>query len=128
MIIARHMSMWHLTFQDDGLPIAVSRADGSKEVPPPGLVRYIELARGAWTLEPATKPLGLEGVEWPKPCVWTAVTGCAGTMSYVEHVKQPIVMAETGEITHPPGWQCDTCGSDDVNGFSTLSWEWQEPG
>ena len=121
------MSMWLLTFQDDGLPIAVGRNDGVKEVPPPGLVRYIELARGAWTLEPATKPLGVEGVEWPKPCVWRAVTGCAGAMLYVEHVKKPIILAKTGEITYPAGWQCDTCGSEEVDGFSTLTREWRDP-
>jgi hypothetical protein len=53
------MSTWLLTFQEDGLPIAVRRDDGVSERPPPGLVGYVELAHGAWTLEPATKPLGI---------------------------------------------------------------------
>jgi len=119
------MTTWHLIFQEDQLPISVGRADGVQQAPPPGLVRYIELAHGAWTLEPATKPIGMEGVEWPKPCVWTAVTGCTGAMSYVEHVKKPIVMA--GEVIHPAGWQCDSCGCEEVSGFSTLTLEWDEP-
>ena len=121
------MCMWLLTFQDDGLPIAVGKNDGAREIPPPGLVQYIELARGAWTIEPAAKPLGVEGGEQPKPCVWRAVTGCAGAMPYVEHVKKPIILAQIREITHPAGWQCDTCGCEEVDGFSSLTWEWREP-
>jgi hypothetical protein len=45
-------------------------------------------------------------------------------MVYVEHVKKPIIMA--GEIAHPAGWQCETCGAEEINGFSSLVTEWRE--
>ena len=115
------MTTWHLIFQRDELPISVVRADGVRETPPQGVIRYVELARGAWTLEPATAPLGIESIEWPKACVWREVTGCQGAMVYVEHVISPIVLAETGETTYPAGWKCDTCGAEEVQGFSVLT-------
>ncbi len=118
---------WHLIFQQDELPISVVRFDGVREAPPAGLLRYVELAHGAWTLEPATKPLGVEGVEWPRPCVWGTVTGCRGAMTYVEHVTSAVMMAETGETLHPAGWQCKTCGAEDVNGFSVLTTDVPRP-
>lgn len=121
------MTRWHLTFQNDGLPVAVSRDDGSREMPPPGVVRYIELAHGAWTLEPATKPLAIEVVEWPKPCVVGLWTRCPGTMSYVEHVKDSTFMSETGQTVNPPGWRCDTCGFEESGGLGAIVVaEWEE--
>jgi hypothetical protein len=121
------MTVWHLVFQRDGSPISVIRADGVRETPPPGLIRYVELARGAWTTEPPVAPAGIESVDWPRPCVWATVTGCSGAMSYVEHVAQPVVMAETGETIYPSGWQCNVCSCEEVGGFSVLSTEWTEP-
>jgi hypothetical protein len=114
--------MWHLIFQSGDLPISVRREDGVAEDPPPGLIRYIELSYGAWTVSPATQPQGIEGVEWPNPCVWRNVTGCQGSMVYVDHVVKQVTMA-TGEKIHPAGWQCDTCGSETVFGFSSMTIE-----
>jgi len=112
------MPEWHLIFQRDGLPISLGRDDGTHEVPPPGLTKYVELAHGAWTLEPATAPAWMSGVEWPRPCVWRESHGCLGAMVYVEHSRSPVTMAQTGEILHPACWQCDTCGNEEVDGFS----------
>lgn len=111
--------MWHLTFQLDGLPISVRRADELPEDPPPGLIRYVELAHGAWTTVPATAPIGTEGVEWPRPCVWKDVIGCRGSMAYVEHVTKPVIWL--GEKTYPAGWQCDSCANEEVGGFGSLT-------
>lgn len=116
------MATWHLIFQRDELPISLVRADGVRETPPPGLIRYVELARGAWTLEPATAPSGIEAVEWPRPCVWN----CGGTMAYVEHVAKPVFMGESGQSSYPSGWQCDTCKCEEVGGFSALGADWIE--
>ena len=96
------MITWHLIFQEDQLPISVGRADGVHRTPPPGLVRYIELAHGAWALEPATKPLGMEGVEWPKPCVGTDVTSCAGAMSYGMPPNMALQLTSGGSVVARP--------------------------
>lgn len=122
------MSIWHLTFQGDALPIAISRDDGPPEAPPPGLIRYVELAYGQWTLDAATVPLGTEFVEWPRLCVWREVNGCSGTMHYVHEVRRPVMLEATGESTHPAGWQCDTCGGEEVGGFSVLMRDWEDEG
>ena len=113
--------MWHLIFQSEGLPISVGRADGVRGEPPAGLIRYVELAHGVWTTDPATNPSGTEGVEWPKLCVWKDVIGCDGAMAYVEHVTKPVMWL--GEKTYPAGWQCDSCGNEQVGGFSCLTIE-----
>jgi hypothetical protein len=122
------MTMWNLVFQKGDLPTSIGREDGLLEDPPAGLIRYVELAHGAWTTSPATQPSGMEGVEWPTPCVWREVTGCGGAMVYVEHVAQSVILAATGERTHPAGWQCETCGRESVGGFSVLTAErtWTE--
>ena len=122
------MSIWHLTFQAGARPTAISRDNGASEAPPPGLVRYVELAHGPWTLEAATDPLGTEVVEWPRLCVWRQVNGCPGTMLYVQQVRRPIVLETTGQITHPAGWQCDTCDGEEVGGLSVLMREWEGEG
>ena len=82
------MSEWHLTFQEDGLPISIARADGAREWPPDGVAEYIELAHGAWTLEPATQPVGVMRVDWPKLCEPEGILGCPGTMRYVARVSE----------------------------------------
>lgn len=120
------MSIWHLTFQAGGRPVAISRDNGAPEQPPPGLARYVELAHGPWTAGPATDPLGTEYVEWPRFCVWREQSGCPGTMSYVEHVRRPVVYEPTGQITHPAGWQCDTCDAEEVGGVTVLVREWED--
>jgi len=122
------MATWHLIYQQGDLPTSVVRADGVSEVPPAGLIRYLELADGRggpWTTEPATDPLAIEAVEWPHPCVWAEVTGCTGTMVFVEHINELIVM--NGEPCHPSGWQCELCGKNEVGGFAVLTSEWQDP-
>jgi hypothetical protein len=115
------MASWHLIHQNGDLPVSVGRDDGVSETPPAGLIRYIEMAYGAWTLEPATDPLGMEGIDWPQPCMWRDVTGCAGTLTYVEHVSAPVLMAETGETVYPAGWQCDVCGNTGGPGLHSLT-------
>ena len=122
------MSIWLLTLQAGGLPVALSREDGALALPPLGLMQYIELAHGPWTLEQATRPLGIEAVEWPRSCVWRSITGCAGSMLFVPRVNQPVVIEGTGQSTNPSGWQCDTCGGEEVGGFSVLMREWHDPG
>ena len=100
------------------------RADGVAEVPPAGLIRYLELEvgrGGPWTTEPAIAPLGLEAVEWPHPCVWTEVTGCPGPMVFVEYVNMTIMQDD--QPTHPAGWQCQACGNEAVGGFAVLTRE-----
>ena len=114
---------WHLVFQKGDLPISVRRADGQPQEPPAGLIRYVELAHGRWTTSAATQPLGIEGVEWPRPCVWREVTGCEGAMAYVEHVKTPVITGATGEVSHPSGWQCEVCGNEEIGGISVLTTE-----
>lgn len=52
------MAMWHLIFQGVNKPISVRRADDMLELPPEGIVRYVEIEYGAWTVEPATSPVG----------------------------------------------------------------------
>jgi hypothetical protein len=117
------MAMWHLTFQLGKQPISVRRADGVSEMPPTGLIRYVEIEYGAWTLDVATHPVGIEGVEWPKPCVAREATGCDGLMEYVEHVLAPVTMAQTGERKWPAGWVCRKCGCQEVYGFSVVTIE-----
>ena len=101
------MSRWKLVYQDDDLPLSVSREDGGIEGPPSGLVRYFEIAHGAWTTMPATKPIATGAIDWPQLC---PRTGCPGPMNYVEHLSSTAFMVETGETIHPHGWKCDTCG------------------
>jgi hypothetical protein len=111
------VAMWHLMFQRDK-PVSISRADGIAERPPEGVIRYVELNFGAWTQEPATNPVGMGGVEWPRECVFKDFLGCAGTMNYVAHVPKPVIMGATGQRVYPHGWVCDTCGNQEVGGFA----------
>jgi hypothetical protein len=113
--------MWQLVFQRDKRPISVARADGVDEEPPSGLIRYIELAYPGetWTVAPATAPVGVEGVEWPHPCVWVDVTGYTGEMLYVEHVKKHVIIK--GEPCYPAGWQCQKCGNEQVHGIAVMT-------
>lgn len=97
------MAMWHLIFQGVNKPISVRRADDMLELPPEGIVRYVEIEYGAWTVESATSPVGLERVDWPKIGVAKDVTGCNGLMEYVEHVPEPVTMSQTGERRWPAG-------------------------
>jgi hypothetical protein len=112
------MTMWHLTFQHGKKPVSVSRADGVAEPPPAGVIRYVELEYGAWTLEPAETPVGMEGVEWPRECIFKDFLNCPGFMTYVEHVPKPVTMAQTGERVYPHGWVCDACGNQEVWGMA----------
>lgn len=97
------MAEWHLTFQQHGLPVSVARADGVPEVPPEGLVRYIELAYGAWTIDPPTRSLAVEAVDWPKPCDALGMVRCNGTLRYVA-----------------TGWECEICGRAEVGGLGAV--------
>jgi hypothetical protein len=101
------MPRWRLVYQDDNLPLSVSREDGNTDGPPSGLVRYFEIAHGAWTMLPATRPIARGAVDWPQSC---PRTGCPGSLEYVEHLSFPAFMVETGETIYPHGWKCDTCG------------------
>ena len=121
------MTTWHLVFQPDGQPVSVVRADGQQEEPPAGLIRYVELAFGAWTTEAAKNPSGIASEDWPRPCMWRDVTGCTGTTHYVDHVVKPIIIDATGETVYPAGWQCDTCGGEETGGLSVMTQEWTEP-
>jgi hypothetical protein len=111
------MAMWHLLFQRDA-PVSIRRADGFDSKPPEGVLRYVELNFGAWTLEPETDPVGMGGVEWPRACVFKDFLRCAGTMNYVEHVPRAVVMGQTGERVYRHGWVCDTCGNQEVGGMA----------
>ena len=90
------------------------------EGPPAGLVRYFELAHGAWTMLPATRPIATEVVDWPQRC---SRPGCPGQMNYVEHLSSPAFTVETGETTYPHGWKCDTCGLEAGGGGCALGVE-----
>jgi hypothetical protein len=92
--------------------------DGGTEAPPPDLADYIERAFGPWTFDPPTRPLAVQGIDWPKLCDPEGFTGCPGTMSYVD--KVPIQMA-TGEEKLTPGWRCDSCGQIDIDGLRARS-------
>jgi hypothetical protein len=110
------MATWHLIYPRDHRPISVARADGVAEPPPDGLMRYVELARGPWTLEaPVGDPAGTEAVDWPRACVLRTITRCGGLMDYLARVPKPIVMA--GERVHPHGWVCAVCGCQEVGGL-----------
>jgi hypothetical protein len=120
------MAAWHLIFQEGDLPISVGRADGRVEEPPAGLTRYVELAHGAWSRDPAIRPLAVEAVEWPRLC-HVARTDCHGTLHYVEHITGDQYASDTGEILHPAGWQCDRCGRAEVGGLSAWTSAVNEP-
>jgi hypothetical protein len=116
------MATWHFIYQRNGLPTSVVRADGVREDPPDGLIRYLELEEGRggpWTTEAATDPLAIESVEWPHPCVWADLTHCQGPMIFVEHVRMTVTQG--GVPTHPAGWQCQACGNESVGGMAVLT-------
>jgi hypothetical protein len=119
------MTEWHLTFQEGDLPISIARSDGAREMPPNGVINYVELAHGRWTLEPASRPVGVLVVEWPKRCDPEGWIGCDGTMEFVAHVRDDNIY-EDGEQVHPAGWQCLVCSRAEVGGLSAVvfdSWE-----
>jgi hypothetical protein len=112
------MPRWKLVYQHDNLPLSVSREDGSTEEPPAGLIRYLEIAHGAWTMLPATRPIATGAVDWPQSCPRTA---CPGPVNYVEHLSSPAFMVETGETIYPHGWKCEACGLEMGEGGYALS-------
>ena len=116
---------WHLTFQQDDLPTSMARADRVPAEPPAGLIAYVELAHGAWTLSPASSPLGIEAIEWPRRCNWIGVTDCPGTLVYVSSIGADTYRSASGEIIDPAGWECDTCGRAEVGGLGAVVTDWE---
>jgi hypothetical protein len=83
------------------------------------VIDYVELAHGPWTLDPASRPVGVMRLEWPKPCDPDGVIGCHGSMRYVANVAETF-LDEQGEEIHPAGWECPVCGGAEVGGFRVI--------
>jgi len=100
------MTQGHHVLERHLLPISAVRADGQPEAPPAGLIRDVELAFGPRTPGPSVDPIGMEGVEWPKPCVWRDEISWRGVMLNVEHIGGPLTQADKGNT--------------ELNGFSVI--------